>query len=191
MVEKSTFFSIECRKIILHMSSIWKRILVISKLLITWKNNRLKLSGLRWGTLYPVVPVLIKYFNDYIFSTLAADAFSAVNEAVDSSTTNGPIYEKPEVKHIAEKFHRMFLVNGSGHSMMKSFRQFRGRDPSYEALLFSLGLKKTSTPKMRSHSWKQIWTGNKILKLEIFKKIFYLVFCFCDMNYMLIYKTEI
>ena len=96
--------------------------------------------------------VLIKYFNNYIIPFLAADAFSAVTEAVDSSTTNGPIYEKPEVKHITQKFHRMFLVNGSGHSMMKSFRQFRGRDPSYEALLFSLGLKKTSTPKMRSHS---------------------------------------
>ena len=92
------------------------------------------------------------YFCSIWSKMLAADAFSAVNEAIQGSDSKGKVYELPEVKHVANKFRTTFLAAGSSRPMAELFRQFRGRDPSHEALLFSLGLKRKSSPKMRSHS---------------------------------------
>jgi hypothetical protein len=36
--------------------------------------------------------------------------------------------------------------------MAETFRKFRGRDPSHEALLLSLGLKTTQQPKKKGSS---------------------------------------
>ena len=93
------------------------------------------------------------YYCSIWSKMLAADAFSAVHEAIQGSESKGgKVYELPEVKHVANKFRATFLAAGSSRPMAELFRQFRGRDPSHEALLFSLGLKRKSSPKMRSHS---------------------------------------
>jgi len=44
------------------------------------------------------------------------------------------------------------LALGSSIPMAETFRKFRGRDPSHEALLLSLGLKSAQQPKKKGGS---------------------------------------
>jgi len=76
---------------------------------------------------------------------LAADAFYAIIEAAEGSTSKQPVYQLPEVKLVANQFHKIFLTKGGGSPMTEMFRQFRGRNPTHEALLYSLGLKKSKS----------------------------------------------
>ncbi|TRY68570.1 hypothetical protein TCAL_06919 [Tigriopus californicus] len=81
------------------------------------------------------------YFCRTWSKMLAADAFSAVKEA--------GLDNEEEVKKVAMRFRNTFLSMGSSLPMADIFRQFRGRDPSHEALLVSLGLKEIHKPKKR------------------------------------------
>lgn len=104
------------------------------------------------------------YFCGTWAKMLAADAFSAVKEAgleneeevkkvgmrlvVISITVR---YETSEIFFVqcSSRFRNTFLSLGSSLPMADIFRQFRGRDPSHEALLVSLGLKEIHKPKKR------------------------------------------
>jgi oligopeptidase A len=81
---------------------------------------------------------------------LAADAFSAIEEVPNYESEN--ILDNPNVKAITKKFRSTFLATGSSRPSAETFRNFRGRDPSHEALLVSLGLKKFNQPHIRSQS---------------------------------------
>ena len=81
---------------------------------------------------------------------LAADAFSAVEEANQENQDNCPLYDKSQVLSVTHRFRNTVLASGSAMPMEDTFRAFRGRDPSYEALLVSLGLKELNLPHMRS-----------------------------------------
>ena len=72
---------------------------------------------------------------------LAADAFSAVEEANQGCPSEQAVYDKTDVQAVTQRFRETVLANGSSLPMEQTFRAFRGRDPSYEALLVSLGLK--------------------------------------------------
>lgn len=74
---------------------------------------------------------------------LAADAFSAVQEV--------GLENSAEVRKVTRRFRDTFLRTGSALPTAEVFRQFRGRDPSHEALLLSLGLKDVSKPKRKGH----------------------------------------
>ncbi len=50
------------------------------------------------------------------------------------------------------RFRSTFLSIGSSIPMAETFRKFRGRDPSHEALLLSLGLKASQQPKKKGGS---------------------------------------
>eukprot|EP00095_Tigriopus_kingsejongensis_P011036 maker-scaffold109_size355148-snap-gene-1.29 protein:Tk11036 transcript:maker-scaffold109_size355148-snap-gene-1.29-mRNA-1 annotation:"oligopeptidase a" len=84
------------------------------------------------------------YFCGTWSRMLAADAFSAVKEA--------GMENEDDVRKITQRFRSTFLAVGSAQSMAETFRQFRGRDPSHEALLVSLGLKEIPKPKKRGHT---------------------------------------
>ncbi len=72
---------------------------------------------------------------------LAADAFAAVQEVgLDNAD---------EVKKVCKRFRGTFLRMGSTLPTAELFRQFRGRDPSHEPLLMSLGLKDRVKPKRK------------------------------------------
>jgi len=81
---------------------------------------------------------------------LAADAFSAIEEVPNYESEN--ILDNPDVKAITKKFRSTFLATGSSRPSAETFRNFRGRDPSHDALLVSLGLKKVNQPHIRSPS---------------------------------------
>ena len=78
---------------------------------------------------------------------LAADAFSAVQEARSNGGTS--LFDDEQVKKVTMRFRNTVLGQGSARPASDTFRQFRGRDPSHEALLHSLGLKDTHQPKKR------------------------------------------
>ena len=78
---------------------------------------------------------------------LAADAFSAIEEAHNSE---GSILTNPDVKAVTKRFQDTFLALGSSRPAAETFRKFRGRDPSHEALLVGKGLKKVNHPHLRS-----------------------------------------
>ena len=75
---------------------------------------------------------------------LAADAFSAIQEV--------GLGKEEEVKKITRRFRSTFLSSGSRLPSEEVFRQFRGRDPSHEALLLSLGLTDVRKPKTRGQT---------------------------------------
>ena len=86
---------------------------------------------------------------------LAADAFSAVQEAIQINGTQSEqnqtnILDNEAVKRVTRRFRSTLLDKGSTEPASEMFRQFRGRDPSHEALLFSLGLQSTRSPKIKS-----------------------------------------
>jgi len=79
---------------------------------------------------------------------LAADAFSAIQEARSDGEVS--LFEDKEVKAVTTRFRNTVLSQGSTRPAADIFRQFRGRDPSHEALLHSLGLRKDNPhPKRR------------------------------------------
>jgi Zn-dependent oligopeptidase len=75
---------------------------------------------------------------------LAADAFSAIEEAEADD-----VLSCPKVQAVTMRFRETVLATGSRRHMTETFRKFRGRDPSHEALLFSLGLKQVNHPHLR------------------------------------------
>ena len=81
---------------------------------------------------------------------LATDAFSAIEEVPNYDHEN--LLDNPDVKVVTKKFRNTFLAAGSSRPSAETFRKFRGRDPSHEALLVSLGLKKVNQPTIRSQS---------------------------------------
>jgi oligopeptidase A len=93
---------------------------------------------------------------------LAADAFSAVQEVgLDNKEEVKKVSKRwefcPHLKleflkvAVAFRFRSTFLSLGSSLPAAEIFRQFRGRDPSHEALLLSLGLKGITKPKKKGH----------------------------------------
>lgn len=78
---------------------------------------------------------------------LAADAFSAVQEAMEPET--GSTFDNEQVKRVTMRFRNTILAMGSSKPSAETFRAFRGRDPSHEALLLTLGLKATPHPKKK------------------------------------------
>ena len=50
---------------------------------------------------------------------------------------------------VSARFKSTFLTSGSAVPTAQLFREFRGRDPTPEALLISLGLKESIQPKNR------------------------------------------
>jgi len=73
---------------------------------------------------------------------LAADIFSAYTEAGIDNTE--------ALQKISKKFKNIWLKSGGSVNSADLFRKFRGRDPTPEALLISLGLQQTPQPKSRS-----------------------------------------
>ena len=54
------------------------------------------------------------------------------------------------LEKISRKFKNIWLKSGGSVNSADLFRKFRGRDPTPEALLISLGLQQTPQPKSRS-----------------------------------------
>ena len=77
---------------------------------------------------------------------LAADAFSAVQEVMPD---NDSLLESDQVKKVTARYRNTILSSGSSKPFAETFRLFRGRDPSHEALLLTLGLKATQHPKKK------------------------------------------
>nr|CAD7396192.1 unnamed protein product [Timema cristinae] len=69
---------------------------------------------------------------------IAADAFSAFREVDRRNST--------EISEIGRRFRNTILASGGGCHPSKVFRLFRGRDPSPNALLYTLGLKEKRSP---------------------------------------------
>ena len=81
------------------------------------------------------------YYGGTWAKMLATDAFSAVRET--------GLENREEAKKVCRRFRSTFLETGSTLPTAEVFRQFRGRDPSHEALLLALGLKEMPRPKKR------------------------------------------
>lgn len=81
------------------------------------------------------------YFSQIWARMLAADIFSAYTEVGFDNTE--------AIRKISTRLTNTFLKAGSSTATADLFRQFRGRDPTPEALLISLGLKHTPQPKNR------------------------------------------
>ena len=81
------------------------------------------------------------YYSHLWSKMLAADAFSAYWEVgwEDSKA----------IKKISKKIFSTLISTGSSKPMAEVFREFRGRDPNPEALMISLGLRESRTPKKR------------------------------------------
>jgi len=81
------------------------------------------------------------YYSHTWAKMLAADLFSAYLEA--------GLENVDTVTKISSRFKTTFLKSGSSVPTAQLFREFRGRDPTPEALLISLGLKESIPPKNR------------------------------------------
>jgi len=81
------------------------------------------------------------YYSHTWARMLAADLFSAYLEAGLENTE--------AVAKVSARFKSTFLTSGSALPSAQLFREFRGRDPTPEALLISLGLKEQIQPKNR------------------------------------------
>lgn len=81
------------------------------------------------------------YYSHTWSRMLAADLFSAYLEAGLENTE--------AVAKVSARFKSTFLTSGSAVPTAQLFREFRGRDPTPEALLISLGLKEPIQPKIR------------------------------------------
>jgi len=82
------------------------------------------------------------YYSFTWSKMLAADLFSAYLEA--------GLENEEAIAKISGRFKGTFLTSGSSVPTAQVFREFRGRDPTPEALLISLGLKKSTQPKSKS-----------------------------------------
>lgn len=76
------------------------------------------------------------YYSHIWSRLLAADVYSAFHEVGTNLT---------EVQAVGKRFRETFLALGGGCHPSEVFRRFRGRDPSPNALLKSLGLTKQTT----------------------------------------------
>ena len=65
---------------------------------------------------------------------------------------NDDITKNEAVKTVTRRLRTTLLDKGSSQPTSEMFRQFRGRDPSHEALLMSLGMQSTTSPKMKGLS---------------------------------------
>jgi len=81
------------------------------------------------------------YYSHTWSKMLAADLFSAYLEV--------GLENKEAVAKVSSRFKSTFLTSGSAVPTGQLFREFRGRDPTPEALLISLGLKESIQPKNR------------------------------------------
>merc|ERR1712179_659932 len=82
------------------------------------------------------------YYSHTWSRMLAADIFSAYIEA--------GLENQEAIQKVSARFKRTFLTSGSALHPAPLFREFRGRDPTPEALLISLGLKSSPQSKTRS-----------------------------------------
>ena len=73
---------------------------------------------------------------------IAADIFSAYTEAGLENTA--------AITKVSRKFKQIWLKSGGSQNSADLFRSFRGRDPTPEALLVSLGLQHVAQPKART-----------------------------------------
>ena len=73
---------------------------------------------------------------------IAADIFSAYTEA--------GLENSEAATKVSRKFKQIWLKAGGSGSSADLFRSFRGRDPTPEALLVSLGLQHVAQPKSRT-----------------------------------------
>jgi len=84
------------------------------------------------------------YYSHTWSKMLAADIFSAYTEAG---------LDNPQaVQKVSSRLKKTFLSAGSAIPPAQLFREFRGRDPTPEALLISLGLKDSLKPRSKSAS---------------------------------------
>jgi len=84
------------------------------------------------------------YYSHTWSKMLAADIFSAYTEAG---------LDNPQaVQKVSSRLKKTFLSAGSAIPPAQLFREFRGRDPTPEALLISLGLKDSLKPRSRAAS---------------------------------------
>jgi len=81
------------------------------------------------------------YYSHTWAKMLAADLFSAYIEAGLENTE--------ALGKVSARFKSTFLTSGSAVPSAQLFREFRGRDPTPEALLISIGLKEPIQPKNR------------------------------------------
>jgi len=86
-------------------------------------------------------PWAAAYYSHIWSKMLAADLFSAYLEVGLENTES--------VRKVSARFKNTYLQSGSAVPSAKLFREFRGRDPTPEALLISLGLKESISPKNR------------------------------------------
>ncbi|CAB4070162.1 UGP2 [Lepeophtheirus salmonis] len=80
------------------------------------------------------------------------DNFPLYFEDIITRKHPGSYYGKLEIPDVTMRFREFFLSNGNFLPYAEKFRRYRGRDPSHEALLFSLGLKESQAPKFKSKS---------------------------------------
>lgn len=78
------------------------------------------------------------YFCDTWSRVLAADIYSAFHEVK---------HDENSILEVGLRFKDTYLAAGGSCDPNELFRRFRGRDPSYKALLHTLGLKKSMVPK--------------------------------------------
>lgn len=84
------------------------------------------------------------YYSHLWSRMLAADVFSAYWEAG---------WDNPEaIAKVSKKFRSTILDAGSSRPMAELFREFRGRDPNPEALMISVGLKGSRSPKKKKRA---------------------------------------
>eukprot|EP00092_Neocalanus_flemingeri_P019582 GFUD01021214.1.p1 GENE.GFUD01021214.1~~GFUD01021214.1.p1 ORF type:complete len:771 (+),score=230.50 GFUD01021214.1:151-2463(+) len=81
------------------------------------------------------------YYSHTWSKMLAADLFSAYLEA--------GLENKEAVSKVSARFKSTFLTSGSAVPTAQLFREFRGRDPTPEALLISMGIRESIQPKNR------------------------------------------
>jgi len=82
------------------------------------------------------------YYSHLWARMLAADLFSAYLEVGMQDTQ--------AVSKLSKRFRDTFIYGGGSKPTANLFREFRGRDPTPEALLLSLGLKESIQPRSRA-----------------------------------------
>lgn len=68
------------------------------------------------------------YYSHIWSKMVAADIYSAFQEA--------GMEDRTALRTVGERFRNIVLANGGSVAPSETFRQFRGRDPSPEALLY-------------------------------------------------------
>lgn len=76
------------------------------------------------------------YYSSVWSQLIAADVYSAFYEAK---------HDESAVQEVGRRYRDTYLASGGSCHSNEVFRRFRGRDPSYKALLYSMGLKGKSS----------------------------------------------